>query len=124
MNSIFAYETGNRRHPFSPYIFTGLAMYNFNPQARQFDTENPFDNDGKDSNNPWLDLQPLGTEGQQSSHYPEKAPYQLVQFAIPIGIGLKLSVGDNLSIALEYGMRNYLQTIWTMLADFMPTHNI
>lgn len=115
------YETGNRRYPFSPYIFTGLAMYNFNPQSRQFDTENPFDNDGKDSNNPWLDLQPLGTEGQQSSHYPEKAPYQLVQFAIPIGIGLKLSVGDNLSIALEYGMRklftDYLDDVGGLYAD-------
>lgn len=115
------YETGNRRFPFSPYIFTGLAIYNFNPQARQFDTQNPFDNDGTDSNNPWLDLQPLGTEGQYSSHYPEKAPYQLIQFAIPVGIGLKLSVGEHMHIGLEYGMRklftDYLDDVGGRYAD-------
>lgn len=124
------YETGSTRHPFTPYVFTGLAMYNFNPQARQFDTQNPFDNDGNSSNNPWLDLQTLGTEGQYSSHYPEKKPYQLVQFAIPIGLGLKLSVGSNMSISLEYGMRmlftDYLDDVGGLYADpqYLAMENI
>ncbi len=103
--NFFPYETGNKRYPFTPYIFSGFSLFNFNPQARQTDTQNPFDRDGDDSNNPWLDLQPLGTEGQYSTRYPEKDPYQLIQVAIPIGVGLKASLGDNLSIALEYGIR-------------------
>ena len=49
-------------------------MFNFNPQARKFDTDTPFDNDGNQTNNEWIDLQPLGTEGQYSSQYPEKEP--------------------------------------------------
>ena len=103
--NFFPYETGNLRYPFTPFIFTGISMYSFNPQARKFDTENPFDNDGNESNNEWLDLQPLGTEGQFSSQYPEKDPYQLIQFAIPIGIGIKASLSDNFSLSLEYGLR-------------------
>ena len=124
------YETGNNRFPFSPYIFAGFSMYNFNPQARQFDTGNPFDNDGRDSNNPWLDLQPLGTEGQQSSHYPEKQPYQLVQFAFPLGVGMKLSLARNLSISMEYGMRmlftDYLDDVGGLYADpqYLAMENI
>lgn len=103
--NFFPYETGNSRYPFTPYIFSGISLFSFNPQARKFDTENPFDNDGNETNNEWLDLQPLGTEGQFSSQYPEKDPYQLMQFAIPIGVGFKASLGDNFSMAIEYGFR-------------------
>ena len=103
--NFFPYETGNVRHPFTPYIFTGISMLNFNPQARKIDTDTPFDNDGNQTNNEWLDLQPLGTEGQYSSQYPEKSPYQLIQFAIPVGIGLKASLGERFSMAIEYGLR-------------------
>ena len=80
-------------------------MFNFNPQARKFDTNTPFDNDGNLTNNEWLDLQPLGTEGQYSSQYPEKDPYQLIQFAIPVGIGFKVSLSEKFSMAIEYGLR-------------------
>jgi hypothetical protein len=103
--NFFPYETGNLRYPFTPYIFTGLSMFSFNPQARKFDTDTPFDNDGNQTNNEWVDLQPLGTEGQYSSQYPEKDPYQLIQFAIPVGIGLKASLGNRFSMAIEYGLR-------------------
>ena len=99
------YETGNSRYPFSPFVFTGISLFNFNPQARKFDTENPFDNDGNQTNNEWLELQPLGTEGQYSSEYPGKKPYQLIQFAIPVGVGFKASLGNNFSMSIEYGFR-------------------
>ena len=103
--NFFPYETGNLRYPFTPYIFTGISMFNFNPQARKFDTDTPFDNDGNQTNNEWIDLQPLGTEGQYSSQYPEKDPYQLIQFAIPVGMGFKASLGERFSMAIEYGLR-------------------
>ena len=100
------YETGNRRYPFTPYVFAGISIFNFNPQARKFDTATPFDDDNDNlSNIEWIDLQPLGTEGQYSSQYPEKDPYQLIQFAIPFGLGFKASLGDNFSMSIEYGLR-------------------
>ena len=62
-------------------------MFNFNPQARKFDTDTPFDNDDNQTNNEWIDLQPLGTEGQHSSQYPEKTPISLFSL-LPAGMGL------------------------------------
>ncbi|MGC6470578.1 MAG: DUF6089 family protein [Flavobacteriales bacterium] len=119
--NFFPYETGNRRYPFTPYIFSGFSLFNFNPQARKMDTENPFDNDGDASNNPWLDLQPLGTEGQFSTRYPEKDPYQLIQVAIPLGVGLKASIGKSFSLSLEYGFRkiftDYLDDVGGLYAN-------
>ena len=103
--NFFPYETGNLRYPYTPYIFAGISMFNFNPQARKFDTDTPFDNDGNQTNNEWIDLQTLGTEGQYSNQYPEKDPYQLIQFAIPVGMGFKASLGERFSMAIEYGLR-------------------
>ncbi|MDB2675319.1 DUF6089 family protein [Flavobacteriales bacterium] len=128
--NFFPYETGSKRFPFTPYIFTGFSLFSFNPQARLTDTQNPFDNDGKDSNNPWIDLQPLGTEGQYSTRYPQKDPYQLIQFAIPLGGGIKASVGDNLSMALEFGFRkvftDYLDDVGGLYANpqYLAMENI
>ena len=63
-------------------------MFKFNPQ-------------GQLPNGEWYDLQPLGTEGQTISG---SSGYNLIQFAIPMGGGLKLSFGM-LAIGFELGMR-------------------
>ena len=102
--NFFDYETGNSRYRFTPFVFTGISIFQFNPQARRYDTQNLFDNDTGDGN-PWTDLQSLGTEGQNSTTYPEKDAYQLMQFAIPLGIGFKISLSDKFSINTEYGFR-------------------
>ena len=115
------YETGSQKYPFSPFIFTGISFYQFNPQAREFDTQNPFDNDGVGTSNEWVELQPLGTEGQHSTHYPEKDSYLLQQFAIPLGVGFKLSLGEKFSMVAEYGVRktftDYLDDVGGTYAD-------
>jgi hypothetical protein len=119
--NFFEYETGSNRFPFSPFVFTGLSFYSFNPQARRYDTNTPFDFDGEGTNNPWVELQPLGTEGQNIAHYPEKEPYQLFQLAIPLGVGFKLSLGQQFSMVAEYGIRktftDYLDDVGGTYAD-------
>lgn len=72
-----------------PYFFAGGAYYTFNPQGK-------LDND-------WIDLQPLGTEGQGLAGY--EAPYELGQFAIPIGGGFKLTLDKNVILGFEFGAR-------------------
>ncbi len=74
---------------FTPYLFAGGAYYTFNPQGK-------LDND-------WIDLQPLGTEGQGLSGY--TAPYDLAQFAIPAGGGFKLDLDKNVVLGFEFGGR-------------------
>ena len=122
--NFFEYETGSNRYKFSPFIFTGISFMTFNPQARRYDTDNLFDDDGVGTNNEWVDLQPLGTEGQFSDQYPEKEPYTLTQFTVPLGIGLKLSMGEKLSIIAEYGIRktftDYLDDVGGTYAN--PIH--
>lgn len=71
-----------------PFIFGGGAFFNFRPET-QFDGN-------------WIELQPLGTEGQGLPGY--EAPYQLTQIAVPVGLGLKLDMG-NWGMSFEFGGR-------------------
>jgi hypothetical protein len=72
-----------------PYLFGGVAVFNFNP-------ETSFDGD-------FVALQPLGTEGQGLPNY--EAPYKLTQLSIPMGVGIKFLLNDNITLGLEFGGR-------------------
>ncbi|WP_143473214.1 DUF6089 family protein [Flavilitoribacter nigricans] len=71
-----------------PFIFGGGAVFNFRPETL-------FDGN-------WIEMQPLGTEGQGLPGYEQ--PYQLTQIAIPVGLGLKLDMG-NWAMSFEFGGR-------------------
>jgi hypothetical protein len=77
---------------YSPYIFAGVAGFHFNPYAY-------------DQSNQKVYLKPLSTEGQGLTGYPDRKPYNLTQFAIPFGGGVKFAVNDNLRIGAELGIR-------------------
>jgi hypothetical protein len=119
--NFLSYETGNLNYPFTPYVFGGIALFQFNPTARLFDTENVYDSDLDNSNNPWVDLQPLVTEGQNLTNFPGKTSYQLTQISIPLGIGIKVSLGKNFSMSAEYGVRktftDYIDDVGGTYAD-------
>ncbi|CAN5134689.1 hypothetical protein BH09BAC2_BH09BAC2_20780 [soil metagenome] len=74
----------------SPYVFSGIAIYSFNPYT--YDT----------SGNKFF-LQPLSTEGE--GFIQGKTPYQLTQFSIPLGAGIKININERLKLALEFGFR-------------------
>ena len=86
------YETGNPLYTWTPFVYTGVSIFNYNPKA-------------ENKNGEWVNLQPLGTEGQGTTTYPERKPYSLIQFAIPMGGGLKIAVNEYFNIILEYGIR-------------------
>ena len=50
--NFFDYETGSSRYPFTPFLFTGISIFQFNPQARRYETQNQFDSD-TGNGNPW-----------------------------------------------------------------------
>ncbi|MEM7656534.1 MAG: DUF6089 family protein [Bacteroidota bacterium] len=81
------------RPPFVPYVFGGIALFSFNPQAQLGDR--------------WYDLQPLGTEGQNLADpnelYPE--PYNLTQFSVPMGAGVRFAISRRLDLEIETGFR-------------------
>ena len=72
-----------------PYIFGGLAMYQFDPEAKY--------------NGTWIRLQPLGTEGQGLVGF--ESPYELTQLAIPYGAGVKFELSRKISLSFEFGAR-------------------
>lgn len=83
----------NYRPLYTPYVFGGVALFQFNPQAQL--------------NGQWYDLQPLGTEGQflpdPNGVYPE--PYRLTQFAIPLGAGVRFAIAKKFDLEIETGFR-------------------
>lgn len=101
------YETGNPLYTWTPFIYTGFSLFHFNPKA-----ENP--------NGEWINLQPLGTEGQGTTTFPDRKKYSLIQFAIPMGGGVKIAVNKSFNIILEYGIRktftDYIDDVSTTYA--------
>ncbi|MCB0705620.1 MAG: hypothetical protein KDC34_09940 [Saprospiraceae bacterium] len=89
----------------APYVFVGVSAFYFNPEARW---------EGK-----WVALQPLGTEGQWLDAYPEKEPYDLVQWSIPMGIGFNINIGKRINLGFEIGFR---QTFTDYLDDVSGTY--
>ncbi len=88
-----SYGRHDRRAGFTPYLFWGVGLFHHNPQARLPTSL------GQD----WVDLQPLGTEGQGQPGYDD--PYGKIQFTMPLGIGLKWAINDRLDFGIETGVR-------------------
>ena len=90
---------------FSPYVFGGIGVFNFNPKAEY---------EGRA-----YALQPLGTEGQGLPGMKKK--YSLTNCAIPFGLGIKINFAKRISIGLEWGMRytftDYLDDVSTVYYD-------
>lgn len=95
-------------HRITPYAFAGVAIYHFNPYA--------FDSLGKKRY-----LKGLSTEGEGLAQYPNRKPYNLFQFAIPFGGGIKFRITDNVVLAYEIGLRklftDYLDDVSTTYVD-------
>jgi hypothetical protein len=93
------YRISNDKFKFTTYLFLGLDVFMFKPQAQY--------------SNQWIDLQPLHTEGQTKG-------YKLTQVAIPFGIGAKINVSKKVGIGLEWGPR---KTFTDYLDDVSGTYS-
>ena len=94
------------RYSVSPYLFTGVSLYDFNP----------FTNDK--NGNPIM-LAELSTEGQ--GFYKDRPEYKLRQLAIPFGGGFQWAINDNKRIGIVLGFRktftDYLDDVSTTYVD-------
>lgn len=94
---------GKESETLSPFIFIGIAGFNFAPQGQI---------DGN-----WSDLQPLGTEGQGFAGGASANKYKLMQVSIPFGIGIKTNFSKGICLGVEWGMRktftDYLDDVGT-----------
>lgn len=105
--NFFPYQIANNQTRFTPFIFGGLTLYRFNPQAQ--------------SGGDWYNLQPLGTEGQGTSAYPDRDKYKRLQLAIPFGGGFKFKLSRRFGMTVEMGVRrlytDYYDDVSTTYAD-------
>jgi len=106
------YIHGSRDHFFTPYLFGGLSVFSFNPQAIY---------DGPDilggaQSGELVDLRPLGTEGQFNGE-----EYFTITAAITYGMGLKFDLNYEWSVNIHIGARStytdYLDDVSTVYAD-------
>ncbi|MEM1322034.1 MAG: DUF6089 family protein [Bacteroidota bacterium] len=105
--NILGYQPYNLERIFSPYIFAGIAFTSHNPRAF-------IDGD-------WVELQPLGTEGQGLSSNPDTELYSKSIISIPFGGGVKYAINDKWNLGLEAGIRytftDYLDDVSTIYPD-------
>ena len=99
------YSRRSKKFPVNIYVFAGASAFYFNPKVQY--------------NSKWIELKPLGTEGQG---LPEGGKeYSLFQVAIPLGIGFKYPINKEFSIGLEYCMRktftDYMDDVSTVYYD-------
>lgn len=105
--NILGFQPYALNKPFSPYVFAGIAFFNFNPKAEY--------------NDEWIELQPLGTEGQGLAAFPESSNYRRTQISFPLGLGVKYAINDTWNIGVDLGVRktltDYLDDVSTIYVD-------
>ena len=102
------YGLGATDHQWTPYIFGGVAVFHFGPEAEYVDPQ---------GQRQWVPLQPLHTEGQGTTAHQDRRPYPLTQLAMPFGVGVRCRLNKNFSLAAEYGFRK----TWTDYLDDVST---
>jgi len=89
--NFWPYTTGSK-YKKTFYLFAGLGITSYNPQGEW--------------NNEYVDLRPLGTEGQQTD-LTDQLFYGNTTLTVPFGIGYRQSIGRDWSVATEIGWRRY-----------------
>ncbi|MEP6747676.1 MAG: DUF6089 family protein [Bacteroidota bacterium] len=94
-------------HKLRPYGIIGIGVFHFNPQGLDPATGQ------------WVNLKPLRLEGQGSAEYPDRKDYSLWQPNIPLGVGIKYWLNDNISLGLEV---IYRKTFTDYIDDVSTTY--
>jgi len=89
--NFWPYGTGTKNNQ-SFYIFSGIGLTAYNPQGEY--------------NNEWVDLRPLGTEGQQTD-LSDQLFYGTTTITVPMGMGYRRSLARDWSMTAEVGWRRY-----------------
>lgn len=113
--NFFKFYPGVEGYTYTPYVSLGVALFSYDPYAIL--------------NNEKVFLRPLGTEGQGSALYPDRAPYGTMSMAFPISIGFKYNLTEKTNLFMEVGYRftrtDYLDDVSTTYAPdaFPPLPN-
>ncbi len=87
----YDFFSADNDHKLIPYVFAGIGVYHYNPYTTY--------------NSQKVYLQPLGTEGEGLTIYPDRKMYSLTNFEDPLGIGVKYKLSSNFLIGIEFNSR-------------------
>ncbi|GDX53398.1 hypothetical protein LBMAG27_24450 [Bacteroidota bacterium] len=104
--NIWGWQGESYTRTITPYLEGGFAIFHFSPQTLY--------------NGQWVDLQPLGTEGQGLPSNKGIIPYRLTQISIPLGIGVKVRLGDHWCIAADCAMRKTFTDYLDDVSTYFP----
>lgn len=89
------------------YMNAGIGFMYFNPETYYIDQ--------------WIQLQPLGTEGQGIDELGYSDPYSLFGAVLPLGIGIEFNLGNSWFASLDFNYRftltDYLDDVSGYYAD-------
>ena len=95
-----------------PYGVIGGGIFKFNPKGKYY---------APDGSSQWVELQPLKLEGQGMAEYPDRKEYKLTSFEIPMGVGAKYYIKENMYIGFEIMHRksftDYVDDVSTTYID-------
>jgi hypothetical protein len=98
------YNYFDKSQRFSPYLFAGLGVFNFNPQGK--------------NNGTWYDLRRLGTEGQ----FPGEE-YYTTQMNLVYGGGFKIALSEVWSVNIELSARKLFTDYLDDVSKSYPNMN-
>ena len=105
--NFFKFIPGDPEFSFTPYATIGVGIFSYNPYAYL--------------NGKKVFLRPLGTEGQNIKYKgidgKVRKPYGSTAICIPIGLGIKYSINNNLNLSFQIAQRitttDYLDDVST-----------
>ncbi len=102
--NFFNYGIDFSRKRITPFLFTGVSIFNFNPKVKY--------------NGEVYELKRYGTEGQDIKF---SLSYNTISLAIPFGAGVKFRVAEKLNLITEIGYRktstDYLDDVSGLYPD-------
>ncbi|HEX7905774.1 MAG TPA: DUF6089 family protein [Chitinophagaceae bacterium] len=105
--NFFRFMPGEPGLNFTPYVTFGAGVFSYDPFAYLRGQK--------------IFLRPLGTEGQGTSAYPDRKPYNSMGISFPIGAGLKYALNERVNIGFEIVHRitntDYLDDVSTTYVD-------
>ena len=102
--NFMSYDYFDKSKWFTPYLFGGIGVYHFNPQAKYKGVT--------------YDLRPLGTEGQFAGE-----EYYTTQPALVYGGGVKMALNEVWSINVELSMRKLFTDYLDDVSKTYPNMN-
>jgi opacity protein-like surface antigen len=119
--NILGYENTRTSYGWSPYLFAGISVFRFNPKTQFNYVAGLHDPTLQGQDGDWIELQPLGTEGQETTKFNDKRRYSLTQLSVPLGAGVKWQLNDNWAFGIDFGVRktftDYIDDVSSIYVD-------